>query len=102
MYGADGVDFSKKFEREIANLEKLGLDKMPICMAKTQYSFSDDPNLLGRPEGFRITVSEIRVSTRTGFIVDSTGDVLTTPGLPKKTATNNIDIMPNREIVGLF
>jgi len=102
MYGADGVDFSKKCEREIANLEKLGLDKMPICMAKTQYSFSDDPKLLGRPEGFRITVREIRVSKGAGFLVALTGDVMTMPGLPKKPAANNIDIMPNGEIVGLF
>src|SRR5699024_119651 len=94
MYGADGVDFSKKCEREIANLEKLGLEKMPICMAKTQYSFSDDPKLLGRPEGFRITVREIRVSKGAGFLVALTGDVMTMPGLPKKPAANNIDIMP--------
>ncbi len=102
VYGADGVDFTKKCEREIANLEKLGLDKMPICMAKTQYSLSDDPSLLGRPTGFRITVRDIRVSRGAGFLVALTGDIMTMPGLPKVPAANNIDILPDGEIVGLF
>src|SRR5699024_7176952 len=102
MYGADGVDFSKKCEREIANLEKLGLDKMPICMSKTQYSFSDDPILLGRHECFRISLMEMRIAKGAGLLVAVTGDVMTMPGLPKKPAANNIDIMPNGEIVGLF
>ncbi len=102
VYGADGVDFTKKCEREIANIEKLGFDKMPICMAKTQYSLSDDPTLLGRPEGFRITVRDIKVSMGAGFLVALTGDIMTMPGLPKVPAANNIDILPNGEIVGLF
>ncbi len=75
---------------------------MPICMAKTQYSLSDDPTLLGRPEGFRITVRDIKVSMGAGFLVALTGDIMTMPGLPKVPAANNIDILPNGEIVGLF
>ncbi len=102
IYGADGVEYSKKIEKEIANLEKLGLDKMPICMAKTQYSLSDDPTLLGRPSGFKITVSEIRVSKGAGFLVVLTGNVMTMPGLPKVPAANKMDILPSGEIIGLF
>lgn len=102
IYGADGVDFTKKVEKEIANIEKLGLDKMPICMAKTQYSLSDDPTLLGRPTGFRITVREIRVAKGAGFLVALTGDVMTMPGLPKIPAANNMDILASGEIIGLF
>lgn len=102
IYGAEGVDFASKAEKEIKNLEKLGLDKMPICMAKTQYSFSDDPSLLGRPEGFRITIRDIRVSRGAGFLVALTGEIMTMPGLPKVPAANNIDILPSGEIVGLF
>lgn len=102
VYGADGVDFTKGCQKQIANIEKLGFDKMPICMAKTQYSLSDDPTLLGRPTGFRITVREIKVSRGAGFLVALTGDVMTMPGLPKVPAANNIDILPSGEIVGLF
>jgi formate--tetrahydrofolate ligase len=102
VYGADGVDFTKACEKTIANIEKLGFDKMPICMAKTQYSLSDDPTLLGRPSGFRITVRDIRVSRGAGFLVALTGEIMTMPGLPKVPAANNIDILPNGEIVGLF
>lgn len=102
IYGADGVDFTTKCAKEIANIEKLGLDKMPICMAKTQYSLSDDPTLLGRPTGFRITVREIRVSKGAGFLVALTGDVMTMPGLPKVPAANKMDILPSGEIIGLF
>ena len=102
MYGADGVDFSKAAQKEIANLEKLGLDKMPICMAKTQYSLSDDPKLLGRPEGFRIEIRDLRVAKGAGFIIALTGDIMTMPGLPKVPAADNMDILPNGEIIGLF
>lgn len=102
VYGADGVDFTKACEKQIKNIESMGLDKMPICMAKTQYSLSDDPTLLGRPEGFRITVRDIRVSNGAGFLVALTGDIMTMPGLPKVPAANNIDILPSGEIVGLF
>ena len=102
IYGADGVDFTKKCRKEIESIEELGLDKMPICMAKTQYSLTDDPTVLGRPEGFRITVRDIRVSKGAGFLVALTGDVMTMPGLPKVPAANKMDILPNGEIVGLF
>lgn len=102
VYGADGVDFTKACEKQIANIEKLGIDKMPICMAKTQYSLSDDPSLIARPMGFRITVRDIRISNGAGFLVALTGDIMTMPGLPKVPAANNIDILPSGEIVGLF
>ena len=102
IYGAEGVDFTNSANKDIAQAEKLGYDKMPICMAKTQYSFSDDPKLLGRPKDFRITVREIRISAGAGFLVALTGNVMTMPGLPKVPAANNIDILPSGEIVGLF
>lgn len=102
IYGADGVVFTKPAENMIKTLEKLGLDKMPICMAKTQYSLSDDASLLGRPKGFTITVREIRLSAGAGFIVALTGEVMTMPGLPKVPAANNMDVLPDGTIVGLF
>ncbi len=102
IYGADGVDFTKGCEKQIATLEKLGFDKLPICMAKTQYSFSDDATLLGRPKGFTITVRDIKVSRGAGFLVALTGEIMTMPGLPKVPAANNMDILPSGEIVGLF
>ncbi len=102
IYGADGVDFTSACQKQIANIEKMGFDKMPICMAKTQYSMSDDPTLLGRPKGFKITVREIKVSRGAGFLVALTGDVMTMPGLPKVPAADSIDILESGEIVGLF
>ncbi|WP_425448789.1 formate--tetrahydrofolate ligase [Dethiothermospora halolimnae] len=102
VYGADGVDFTKKCKKQIKKYAELGLDKMPVCMAKTQYSFSDDPSLLGRPEGFRVTVREIRVSAGAGFLVALTGNVMTMPGLPKVPAANRMDISEKGEITGLF
>ncbi len=102
IYGADGVDFTSACNKQIANIEKMGFDKMPICMAKTQYSMSDDPTLLGRPKGFRITVREIKVSRGAGFLVALTGEVMTMPGLPKVPAADSIDILESGEIVGLF
>lgn len=102
IYGADGVQYSAAAKRQIKELEKFGLDKLPICMAKTQYSLSDNPSLLGRPSGFDITVKEIKVSNGAGFIVVLTGDVMTMPGLPKVPAANKMDILENGEIVGLF
>lgn len=102
IYRADGVDYSKAVEKKIRDIEALGLDKMPICMAKTQYSFSDDPSLLAAPTGFRITIRDIKVSAGAGFIVAITGDIMTMPGLPKVPAANNIDIKEDGEIVGLF
>lgn len=102
IYGANGVNFTATAKKQIAELEKFNLDKKPICMAKTQYSLSDNPSLLGRPEGFEITVKEVRVSNGAGFIVALTGDIMTMPGLPKVPAAERMDILENGEIVGLF
>ncbi|KHO61910.1 Formate-tetrahydrofolate ligase [Thermoanaerobacter sp. YS13] len=102
IYGADGVEYTASALKDIANLERLGFDKMPIVVAKTQYSLSDDPKLLGRPRGFKITVRELRISRGAGFIVALTGDIMTMPGLPKHPAAENIDIDENGRITGLF
>jgi len=102
IYGADGVEFSSKASKEIDRYTKIGLDKLPICMAKTQYSLSDNPELLGKPEGFKITVNEVRASAGAGFLVALTGDIMTMPGLPKVPAANKMDILPDGEIIGLF
>jgi len=102
VYGADGVELTSQAMKQIKDIEKLGLDKMPICMAKTQYSLSDDPSLLGRPKNFKITVKEIKISNGARFLVALTGDIMTMPGLPKVPAANSIDILENGEIVGLF
>ena len=102
IYGADKVNYTPMALRQIGELEKFELDKLPICMAKTQYSLSDNPKLLGRPSGFDITVKELRVSNGAGFIVVLTGDIMTMPGLPKVPAANKMDILENGEIVGLF
>ena len=102
IYGAAGVDFTKEAQRELEELEALGFDKMPVCMAKTQYSLSDDAALLGRPEGFRITVRELRLAAGAGFIVALTGSILTMPGLPKHPAAMDMDITQDGRITGLF
>lgn len=102
VYGADGVDYTKTCEKKIQQIEEVGLDKMPICMAKTQYSLTDDPTIIARPRGFKITVRDIKVSAGAGFLVALTGEIMTMPGLPKIPAANSIDILENGEIVGLF
>nr|WP_317359903.1 formate--tetrahydrofolate ligase [uncultured Tyzzerella sp.] len=102
IYGADSVKILPKAKSEIAQIEKIGLDKMPICIAKTPASFSDNPNLLGRPTGFDVTIKEVRVSAGAGFIVALAGDVMVMPGLPKTPAAENLDIDENGNIVGLF
>ena len=102
IYGGEKAVYTKKAEKEIKKLEELGLDKMPVCMAKTQYSLSDDPTLLGRPENFTVTVSRVRVSNGAGFIVAETGDIMVMPGLPKVPAATKIDIDENGVISGLF
>ena len=102
VYGADGVDYDSKALKEIEKYEKFNLDKMPICMAKTQYSLSDDPKKLGRPRGFKITISSVRVSAGAGFLVALTGNIMTMPGFPKVPAANKMDILDDGEIVGLF
>ena len=101
IYRADGVDFTSAAEKQIKELTKLGYDKLPICVAKTQYSFSDDATLLGAPTGFRITVRELRVSAGAGFIVALTGSIMTMPGLPKIPAANGMDILSDGTIIGL-
>ena len=102
IYGAAGVDFTKEAQRALEELEALGFDKMPVCMAKTQYSLSDDAALLGRPEGFRITVRELRLAAGAGFVVALTGSILTMPGLPKHPAAMDMDITEDGRITGLF
>jgi len=102
IYGADGVDYSDKAKKSIAEIEALGGGKLPVCIAKTQYSLSDNPKLLGRPTGFRLTVRDVSLSAGAGFTVVYTGDIMTMPGLPKKPAAENIDIDENGVISGLF
>lgn len=102
IYGADGVNYTAAAEKTIVELTAMGFDKTPICMAKTQYSLSDDAGKLGRPSGFKVTVREIRVSAGAGFLVAITGDIMTMPGLPKKPAAEAMDIDNNGKIVGLF
>ena len=102
IYGGSGAVYSAKAERQIREIEGLGLDKKPVCMAKTQYSLSDNASLLGRPEGFTVTVNTVRLSNGAGFIVAETGNIMVMPGLPKVPAANNIDIDANAKITGLF
>lgn len=102
MYGADGVHYTAAAEKTIVELAKLGFDHTPICMAKTQYSLSDDAAKLGRPSGFTVTVREIRVAAGAGFLVAITGDIMTMPGLPKRPAAEKMDIDNNGKIMGLF
>lgn len=102
VYGGDGVIFTDGAKKQIKNLEKLGFSKYPVCIAKTQYSFSDDALKLGAPEGFSITVRSVKVSAGAGFIVVLTGNIMTMPGLPKRPAAERIDIDDNGKITGLF
>ncbi|MGI6033925.1 MAG: formate--tetrahydrofolate ligase [Coriobacteriales bacterium] len=102
VYHADGVEFTAAAQQQVAKLTELGFDKMPICVAKTQYSFSDDASLLGAPNDFKITVRELTVSAGAGFIVALTGSVLTMPGLPKRPSAEKIDVDENGKITGLF
>jgi len=102
IYGADGVDFDKNALKDIKEIESLGLDKLPICMAKTQNSLSDNPALLSRPKDFNISIREVKISSGAGFIVVLTGNIMTMPGLPKVPAANNMDILEDGSIIGLF
>lgn len=102
IYHADGVTFTANAEKQIKTLTELGYDKMPICMAKTQYSFSDDQTKLGAPRGFTITVRNVKVSAGAGFLVALTGEIMTMPGLPKVPAAERIDVDENGKISGLF
>ena len=102
IYRADGVVYTDAAEKAIKEIENLGFDRVPVCVAKTQYSLSDDPAKLGKPENFRITVSDVRLSSGAGFVVVYTGNIMTMPGLPKVPAANNIDVDENGVITGLF
>lgn len=102
IYGGDGVIFTDEAKKQIATLNELGFDKVPVCIAKTQYSFSDDMTKLGAPEGFKITVRSVKVSAGAGFIVVLTGNIMTMPGLPKVPAAEKIDVDENGKISGLF
>ena len=102
VYGGDGITIMPNAKKQIAQLTELGFDKLPICIAKTQYSFSDDPTKLGAPENFTVTVKNVKVSAGAGFIVVMTGDILTMPGLPKSPAAERIDVDENGKISGLF
>ena len=102
IYGGDGVVFAPQAKKQIEKLNELGFSSLPVCIAKTQYSFSDNPSLLGAPNGFKVTVRNVKVAAGAGFIVVLTGDIMTMPGLPKKPAAENIDINEKGEIVGLF
>ena len=102
IYGAEGVDFSSQAEKTLQLIHDMNMDNLLVCVAKTQYSLSDDPLKLGRPENFRINVREIRISAGAGFIVAVTGEIMTMPGLPKKPAALSIDVDENGKISGLF
>ncbi len=102
IYGGKGINLLPNAKKQIAQLEGLGFGKLPVCIAKTQYSFSDDPTKLGAPEDFTVTVKNVKVSAGAGFIVVLTGDIMTMPGLPKKPAAENIDVDENGKIIGLF
>ena len=102
VYRADDVGFDLKAEKQIKRLELQGYGNLPICMAKTQFSFSDDPTLLGAPSGFRIHVTDVKPNSGAGFIVARTGDIMTMPGLPKRPSAENIDVDNDGRVTGLF
>ncbi|MCC7105926.1 MAG: formate--tetrahydrofolate ligase, partial [Chloroflexi bacterium] len=102
LYGAAGVDYLPRAKRQIAHFTELGLDRLPICMAKTPLSLSDNPALKGRPTGFRVTVHEVRADTGAGFLIPIAGEIMTRPGLPRQGAYRQIDVDEQGEIVGLF
>ncbi len=102
VYGGNGIILTPAAKKQIESLSALGFDNLPVCISKTQYSFSDDPTKLGAPEGFEVTVKNVKVSAGAGFLVVLTGDILTMPGLPKKPAAENIDVDENGKISGLF
>ena len=102
VYHGDGVVLTPAAKKQVRQLTELGYGDLPICMAKTQYSFSDDQSLLGAPDGFTVTVRNVKVSAGAGFLVALTGDIMTMPGLPKVPAAEKIDVDENGRITGLF
>jgi formate--tetrahydrofolate ligase len=102
VYGGDGADYSPAAERQIDYLESIGLGKTPVCIAKTQYSLTDEPTILGRPTGFRIMINEVWGAAGAGFVVARAGDIMTMPGLPPEPAAERMHIKEGGEIVGLF
>jgi formate--tetrahydrofolate ligase len=102
VYGADGVDYPRRVDRQIAQAESLGYGRLPVCVAKTQRSLSDDPTLLNRPRGFRVTVNDVRISAGAGFLVAQAGDITTMPGLPRKPNAEGVDVTVEGTITGLF
>ncbi len=102
IYGADGVSYTNRAERDIASYTELGFGGLPLCMAKTQHSLSDDPTKKGAPTGWTLTIREVRASLGAGFLVPLTGEMMTMPGLPTKPAAEQVDILPDGHIVGLF
>lgn len=102
VYGGDGITVMPAAKKQIEKLTELGFGSLPVCIAKTQYSFSDNPSLLGAPDGFTVTVKNVKISAGAGFIVVLTGDIMTMPGLPKRPAAENIDVDENGKITGLF
>ena len=102
IYGADGVTYSPAATKALKKIEDLGFGNLPVCMAKTQYSLSDNAKLLGRPEGFTVNIREVYVSAGAGFVVAITGSIMTMPGLPKVSAAEGIDVDENGNITGLF
>jgi formate--tetrahydrofolate ligase len=102
IYGAKAVEFTAKAKDDLEKIQKLGLDKLPVCMAKTQNSLSDNPKLLGRPENFLLTVREIEIAAGAGFVIPITGEIMRMPGLPNVPAAENVDVDDNGNITGLF
>ena len=102
IYGADGVDYTAAAERNIVQCEAMGLGQTPVCIAKTQYSFTDDPTRLGRPRGFRITIRDVTPSAGAGFVVALAGEIMTMPGLSKTPSAEAIRVNPDGSIEGLF
>jgi formate--tetrahydrofolate ligase len=102
IYGAEGVDYTARAREDLEKIKKLGLDKLPVCMAKTQMSLSDNPKLLGRPQDFRIVVREIEVAAGAGFVIPITGEIMRMPGLPAVPTAEKIDIDEQGNIMGLF
>ena len=102
IYGASGVTYAPAAEKALARIEAMGFGNLPVCMAKTQYSLSDDQTKLGRPQGFTVSVRDVYVSAGAGFVVALTGAIMTMPGLPKKPAAESIDVNEDGMITGLF